>query len=134
MKDYTGCKRVYTRLSRAHYGKKLLACEEHTDEIMMRYQGENVSSAEIAIRWYDLLGRSAMRLEAFDDTWAALSQWTDFIQMLGNYDNKDIPPDAFEIVLLQLGFEDITPVDNPDGEDDAHLVCPHCRNTIKLDS
>lgn len=100
--------REFYRLSRAWYGPATLSTAGYVDEIML--SGED--GGEIAIRWYELGKAFVPRLEVFDDAWRALAGLPELIAALGEANDKNVTPDAVCRLLVRLGFQDVTPVDD----------------------
>lgn len=72
------------------------------------YNNHGGTSGEMGIRWHDLFrSGSCARLEAFEDSWSALSSFSDVIQKLGKVDSDKITPDEFKSILLSCGFVEI---------------------------
>lgn len=67
----------------------------------------------MAMRWHDLGDYVTPRLEAFGDSWNALSLFCDVIQELANLDSERITEQEFVNILLKCGFEDLTAYESP---------------------
>lgn len=83
------------------------------DEVMIGlYHKDGGTSGEFAIRWMPL-GDNPMspapRLEAFDDSWAALAKFPDLMAFLASVSGQNITPDAVCSALRNMGITDQTP-------------------------
>jgi hypothetical protein len=115
MKNHTGKTRSFYQLSRGWPEQRNSPNRDrYLDEIMIGfYAPSGASSGEFAIRWYDV-GKDIMpRLEAFDDSWHALSQCSDLIAALAQHDSETITPSMLCMILTDLGFVDRTPINRP---------------------
>ena len=109
MKKHDECKRGFTHLSAAWYGKACLADGEKVDEVMIGfYHPKGGTTGEFAIRWTHLGGKITPRLEAFDDAWHALYEFRDVLAKLAEHDSEDLPPADICALLVSCGVEDMT--------------------------
>ncbi len=111
MKEHTGNFRGFSILSQAYYSTSALNEPDISDEIMIGlYHPEGGTSGEFAIRWVTGLrgGKAVPRLEAFDDSWSALTQFHDLLAAMAEIDNQDTTPEAFAEILKNLGIVDRT--------------------------
>ena len=109
--------RTFIHLSRAWYGPANLGANT-------RYVDEVTLSDDINVRWYALQDDRppAPKLEAFDDSWAALAKMGDLLAWMATQDNKSITPSDFCRALERLGFTDATPIDEERRADLARKV------------
>jgi len=112
MRNHAGKVRSFYQLSRGwHQPREITIKDRFLDEIMIGFYGPNGStSGEFAVRWYDMGDAIMPRLEAFDDSWHALSQCTDLILAMAERDNETMTPSQFCELLMGLGFVDRTPI------------------------
>lgn len=83
------------------------------DEVMVGlYRKDGGTSGEFAVRWSNVGGKSVPRLEAFDNSWAALGQFQDLLVAMSMIDDQGITPTAFCELLKSLGISDRTPRKN----------------------
>jgi|GEM_PF-2977409 hypothetical protein len=111
MKDHTGCIRAYSRASKTYYANK-------NDRLRVdfgMYMPGDGSSGECAMEWIDLNGTLCARLKAFEDSWSALSLFTDLIQEMGKVDGNEIQEPEFCKMLDKCGFKDITEYEDKSG-------------------
>lgn len=114
MKDHTGCVRGFYHLSKAWYGKSSLAGTDIIDEIHIgMYEPDNGTTGEFSIKWRMLAGECTPKLEAFNDSWDALQQFTDLLEEMAEHDDENISPDAFADMLITLGIKDLTQKNDP---------------------
>lgn len=119
MNKHDGCVKQFIILSQAHYADACLTASERSrgiDEITFGfYHPGQGSTGEMTIHWHDLRAHHppVPRLEAFDDSWSALSQFKDVIDKLAELD--DTSPTVAQVaeVLTQCGFIDNTPRKEP---------------------
>lgn len=95
--------RGYTISNRAWYKHVVIE-----DEIMFGiYHDDGGSSGEMSITWIDLMGKKTPKLEAFNDSWKILSDFSDVISELSEL-SGDVTQDDVVRVLKNCGFKDIT--------------------------
>jgi hypothetical protein len=110
-KDHEGDIKQYIHLVEAWYAKTSLENAEYIDEVMFGfYSPDGGTSGEIGVRWYRLGngGRPVPCLECYDDAWHALAQLKDVIDAMAEFDDRDITPSSFCLLLDQCGFVDNT--------------------------
>lgn len=109
--DYKG----FVQLSRAWYGDANLTNKsEVKDRVTFGfYSIDGGTSGEISVEWIDLNDKFVPKIEIFSDAWSALSYMHNLIDLLGKHDNEDSTPEEFCKYLLQCGFKDRTPEENP---------------------
>lgn len=108
------CKRGFYWTKKAWYSKRSML-EHHKHEVMFGlYCEDGGTNGEAAMHWVDLgtYGLAA-RLEAFQDSWEMLASMPDLVAKLGELNGKRVTEEQFIETLLELGFEDITPYDDP---------------------
>jgi hypothetical protein len=86
-------------------------------ETMISLDSGGGTYGEFAIRWVDIGNDLVPQLQAFDDSWDALSQMPELIESLKEIDNQNYSQSDFNELLLRLGYEDKTPYSDPDGKD-----------------
>ena len=110
MKKHDGSVRGFYHLSKAWYGKGCLESSDILDEVMFGfYHKDGGTTGEMSMRWKELGGKEVPKLEVFDDGWHALNEFKDVIQKLADVDNLNINPEQFCEILLDCGFENLTP-------------------------
>jgi hypothetical protein len=109
MADHSECKRQFRHLSRAWYGKEVLRDSKAVDEIMIGfYHPEGGSTGEFVIEWISMAGTLTPRLKAFDDSWSALWEFRDLLEIMAVHDGEDLTPEAMCGVLAGCGISDAT--------------------------
>lgn len=68
---------------------------------------------EIAIRWTNLQGTTAIRLEIYSDSWKYFEAWPDLFKDLAQLTNTNITPTQLGEWLKERDFIDATPRDEP---------------------
>ena len=106
---HEGCIRGYIRSSKAWYGKK----EENISVIFGMYSEEGGTSGEMTMEWIELGGQLCAKLKSFEDSWSALSLFTDLIQKMEEVDGENIQEEEFCKMLEECGFKDMTSYINP---------------------
>lgn len=119
---HAGLIRGFIHLNEAWYADTCKVNYPRTiDDVMIGlYDPDGVggTTREFRVEWVDLSSSARKRditprLTMFDDSWKLLSLWPDFWAEMVKEDSKDIPPEAFCRMLLELGFKDLTPRVNP---------------------
>lgn len=111
MKNHDGDKRQFYHLSKAWYAAANLTNPDILDEITIGFfSPDGGTSGEFVIRWRKLGDSFAARLEAFDDSWDALSNFKDLIDKLAELDETNPTPDEIAALLVECGIEDATPL------------------------
>lgn len=112
-------KRTFIILSEAWYAEATLKSARYVDEIGIQVHDDAHLIGEFAITWHDLgqYARTHPRLESFNDSWYALSQCNDLIELLAELNDKKISPKKLGEALKGIGFEDVTPRSVPDHEE-----------------
>ena len=120
MKDHDGDIRGFYHLSEAWYGPANLSnSSTYVDEVNFGFFcPDGGTSGEICMKWQELGGKIAPRLECFDDGWSALASFTDLIAEMGELDDENPTPKEFCALLSRFGFKDLTPRENPYGGKD----------------
>ncbi len=111
MKNYEGYIKGFYHLARSWYAETNLKnrFDGLKDEVMFGFYHPNGGTmGEMAMRWIELNSRNVPRFEIYSDAWYVLSQFQDLINVLAEYNDKDITPEEFCDILLGLGFEDLT--------------------------
>lgn len=107
MTNHEGCIRGYHRSSKAYYAKSLVG--ENISVMFGMYAIEGGTTGEMRMEWVELRAR----LNCFEDSFSALSLFTDVIQKLGEADGDLIQEPEFCELLDDCGFKDLTAYDNP---------------------
>ena len=108
------CFKGFTHLSRSWYSKIIkdtLLKQNVVDEVAFGYYYlDGGTAGEMIMEWIMLDNTKVpiARLNAFEDSWNALSQFTDLIQEMGKVDNCYIQPKEFCDLLIKCGFKDRT--------------------------
>lgn len=112
---HDGAERVYTHTGAAWYGKTSLMGMDHVDEVCFGFRHKKGgTTGEMYMRWYHSSNSSIVpRLEAWDDSWDALSRFCDVIAGLGALDDQSITPARFCELLDACGFKDVTKAVQP---------------------
>ncbi len=113
MKDYTEYKRGFVQLSKAWYGKAALVGDEIDNFSIGFFHEDNYPRGNFTISYEELGGMITPKLEAFGDSWAILSYFPYLLKRMAELDDKNIPPDELNQLLVSLGIKDQTPVENP---------------------
>lgn len=109
MKDHTDCIRGYHRSSKAYYSDVMKGIEVNFG---MFYQ-DGSTTGEMCIEWIEVGENISPRLKAFDDSWSALSLFTDLIKKMGEHDSENISEEDFCKLLDECGFKDLTAYNSP---------------------
>ncbi len=115
MKAHDGCVRGFYVLSQSWYGRVNMAVSpDLIEEITIgMYHPEGGTTGEFAIRWAMLSGKPTPRLEAFDDAWHALTQFSDLLRWMASLDDENPSPQRVADALMALGVKDLTERVNP---------------------
>lgn len=109
MQDHTDCKRGFTQLSKAWYGKANLTSDDIQDEIMIgMYHPEGGTTGEFSITWKELAGEFTPVLKSFEDSWSALWIFKDVLEKLAELDSTNPTADQIATLLESLGIENMT--------------------------
>lgn len=120
MKDHADCKRQFIQLSRAWYADANLRGGEVIDEITMGfYHKDGGTTGEFAIRWIELSGSKTPMLCSFDDSWDALWQFRDVLEVMATMDGTNPTPEEICKMLVSVGVEDNTPEVSTYGDSEA---------------
>jgi hypothetical protein len=120
MRDHEGDFRGFYHLSEAWYGPSNLVNSKYTDEVNFGFFcPDGGTSGEMAMRWQELGGKDVPELTCFSDAWNTLASFPDLIAAMGELDDTDPTPKQFCALLMQLGFKDLTPRENPYGNTDS---------------
>lgn len=109
------CKRGFYWTSQAWYSESLQDDMKHRISFGL-YVPNDGTCGEACMHWIDIGNRGnnyTARLEAFEDSWQMLASVPDLITRLGELDGENISEEHFVQILLELGFEDQTPRENP---------------------
>ena len=109
MRDHKGDIRAFTHTGASWYGAAALTTDRCKDEIMVGfYCPDGGTSGEFAIRWVEVGDHFSPRLEAFDDSWSALSHFTDLLALMAQHDGENMTPEALCGLLMECGIKDQT--------------------------
>ena len=119
MAKHEGCKRAYTRSSKAWYSHVL---EGRIDVSIGMYHPEGGTSGEFMVEWVSLGDNrpTNARLKSFDDSWNALWLFKDLLQIMSGLDDQNIQEPEFCEILESLGIIDITEYEH--GKSKLHLL------------
>lgn len=109
MKDHDGCIRGYHRSSKSWYSKS----KDRIEINFGMFHPKGGTSGEMTMEWVELSGKLCARLKSFEDSWSALSLFTDLIQKMGEVDSEEIQEDEFAKMLDECGFKDLTEYQDP---------------------
>ncbi len=110
MTDHEGCIRGYHRSSKSWYYKSL---DGKIEVSFGMYHKDGGTSGEMSIEWIPLAGELCAELKCFEDSWSALSLFTDLIQKMGEIDGENIQEEDFCKLLDSCGFTDLTSYQDP---------------------
>jgi len=105
MRDHTNSIRGF------HWLNKAWSYENRPDDEIvfgMYDEIEGVTSGEMKMEWVRIGSTLTPQLRAYDDSWSALSLFSDLIQEMAKVDNQDITAERFVNMLLECGFRDLT--------------------------
>ena len=109
MKIHTGCKRQFMQLSRSWYGSSFLPSGNKVEIINIGfYHPDGGTTGEFEVSWTNVAGVESPKLCAFDDSWNALYQFVDMLELMAEIDGDNISPNEFCEMLISLGIEDAT--------------------------
>ena len=77
------------------------------------YHKDGGTDGEMSVKWIELGNGLCPKLEVFDDAWKILSEFSDVIDKLAQVDGLNVSPDEIVNILLECGFQDFTPRENP---------------------
>ena len=100
--------RGYHRTSRAWYATEKDKHEPRIEFGFYHKEGFPGTTGEMSMRWKYLDGKLVPYLHAFDDSWKVLSTFTDLLEKMAQWDNKNITEDQFVQLLDKTGFIDLT--------------------------
>jgi len=111
---HEGDKRQFTQLSRAWYADANLPENGKVEIITIGfYCPGGGTSGEFEVSWSYLGGRLVPKLRAYDDSWSALYEFSDLLDCMAGVDGRNITPDEFCKLLVNLGIEDATRTKQP---------------------
>lgn len=114
MKNHDGCIRAFCWTKKAYYANSLRDSGKNEIVFGMYDIEDGGTSGEMAMVWIELGSQGATpQLQSFSDSWSALSLFSDLIHSLGEIDDQDITQEEFVKMLLNHGFVDITPYEDP---------------------
>lgn len=109
-------KKAFIRVGKAWYSKNTGLKD---DKLTVGcYHEEGGTSGEFILKWVDLGSNSFPQLQAFNDSWKILyEEFKELLEVL-SLDKYEGPLSIEEMVkiLLDLGIEDQTPYENPEGK------------------
>ncbi|MBX3253307.1 MAG: hypothetical protein KF862_04115 [Chitinophagaceae bacterium] len=100
--------RGYHRTSKAWYATEKDKYEPRIEFGFYHRDGDPGTIGEMSIRWKYLDDKLVPYLHAFDDSWKALSTFTDLLKEMVQWNNKNITEDQFAQLLNKTGFTDLT--------------------------
>ena len=102
--NHSGCFKGFYQLSKL---RKSGTRDDASDEIIIGfYHPEGGTSGEFSVVWTKVGGKYAPLLRVYDDAWHALSSMPELIVAMADSSDKNITPDAFAKMLIDLGFKD----------------------------
>jgi len=108
---HDGMIRGFSHTGDAWYAKACLDGMPYIDCINIGFyadDGDGGTTGEFAIRWVKLGGKITPSIEAFDDSWEALSHFKDLLDEMTKIDSKDVSAKEFCEILKSLGIKDLT--------------------------
>lgn len=111
MKQHGECFRGYHRSSKVWYANAIN--DNRTPVYFGMYDPDGGTSGEMEMEWIDIDNKQCAKLKAFEDSWSALSLFTDLIQKMGGVDSDLIQEDDFCKILNECGFQDLTEYNHP---------------------
>lgn len=109
MKNHDGCIRGYYRTSKSWYAKSV----DNIEINFGMFHPDGGTSGEMTMEWIELSGKLCARLKTFEDSWSALSLFTDLIQKMGEVDSEHIQEEEIAKMLNSCGFKDLTEYESP---------------------
>lgn len=101
--------RGFSQLSRAWYAEANLKGMDYKDEVCFGlYYPDGSTEGEMVVQWIELGNKIVPKWTIFSDAWKVLSSFHDLIDLLREYDSKDLTPEQFCKCLLECGFVDQT--------------------------
>lgn len=116
--DHKDCIRGYHRSSKAWYARTGM----DNEVLFGMYHKDGGTTGEMRIVWKELSGRLCPQLQAFDDSWSALSLFTDLIEKMGTIDNELIQEEDFCKLLDSCGFTDLTSYSNSEEKEEMVTI------------
>ena len=112
MKNLDGYKRGFSRNSKG-WCAEAVGPELSIDLGM--YHEEGHSCGEMTLKWVELGSENDLvpQLCASDGSWSVLSMFHDLISAMAQFDDESISEEQFSVLLLRLGFDDMTQYVNP---------------------
>lgn len=108
-KNHNGMVKGFTHLSKAWYGGTVLKRADYSDSIDFGYcVPDGKTTGSMCVEWVTISGKSVPKLIIYSDSWNALSEFHDLIDLLGKHDGEDPTPEQFCEFLLECGFTDLT--------------------------
>lgn len=114
-KEHRGCVKGFHWYSRHWHSKGQPTDSRIKDRLCIGfYPKEGGTTGEFMIEWEDIGPYVAPRLKAFDDSWHALSQMPELLQLMANWDGEHKRPEELSKALVDLGFTDLTETAAPE--------------------
>lgn len=109
MSDVT---REFIHLKRAWYADSALKGMDYDDEVLVSIYDGDDTLGEVMMRWYFLGGYTgdAPRIEAFNDSFRALSSMSDVLDKLISLGKRNFTPEEYSDILKVHGYTDVTPL------------------------
>ena len=107
-------RRQYIHHNRAFYAKTVPCRTGRVDEVVFGIYADGIgTTGEMCMSWHDLgpPDQAVPRLDAYCDAWHLLVEFSDVVEELVSQATPT--PLEFCAMLDKLGFEDATPVKNP---------------------
>lgn len=105
---YDGTIRGFVLLSESRYFEPSRFPDIADDVHLGYYFSDGSIAAEFCMEWVILGGRTFPRLKVFDGSWRALYYFQDVLEVMAIVDDKNISPQTFCKILIELGLKDLT--------------------------
>jgi hypothetical protein len=102
------CKRQFVVTGQAWYAEACKRPDIENEITIGLYHPEGGTTGEFSIKWTLLQGKNTPYLKAYNDSWSALQEFSDFLEALSKLDGTDPTEDEVIAVLLKCGVEDAT--------------------------
>lgn len=105
---YDGTIRGFHHLSEGRYYESCRVPGIEDDVHFGFYFPDDGVAAEFCMEWVILGGKAIPRLKVYDGSWHALYHFQDVLEVMAIVDGKDISPQTFCKILIELGLKDLT--------------------------
>lgn len=114
--------RGYYRFSKAWYATDTDRREPSIGLGM--YYPDGSTTGELSIKWQSVNNKLVPQLQAFDDSWKALSTFSDLFEKMAKWDDQNMNEKQFAALLNEFGFTDLTPYKRAINPDQRQRVMP----------